>query len=62
MSEGMVLRAYFFSLIGSVWQNYNIDPILRRVSLVQQKVEKDLSLVNVYKKLHSLRDTLNDQF
>ncbi len=45
-----------------MWQNYNFDPILRRVTLIQQRVEIDLSLRHVYEKLHSFRDTLNEQY
>jgi hypothetical protein len=62
LTEGHVLRAYLLSFIGGVWQNYNFDPILRRVTLIQQRVEKDISLFQVYKKLHSFRDTLNTHY
>ncbi len=57
-----VFRAYTLSFVGAVWQNYNFDPILRRVTLIQQRVEKDIALATVYKKLHTFRDTLNAHY
>lgn len=62
LSELNILRAYLLSFIGGVWQNYNFDPVLRRVTLIQQRVEKDLSLFAIYKKLHSFRDVLNAHY
>jgi hypothetical protein len=61
-SEGSILRAYLLSFVGSIWQNYNLDPVLRRVTLIQQRVEKDLSVSEVYKKLHTYRDVLNEHY
>ena len=35
---------------------------LRRVTLIQNKVEKDINLYEVYKKLHGMRDILNKHY
>jgi hypothetical protein len=42
--------------------NYNINTTLRRITLIQQRVAKDLNLFEVYKKIHNMKDVLNKHF
>lgn len=59
MSEGEILLAYILSYIGVAIGNFNINDTLRRVTLIQRKVEKDLDIYEVYKKVHQMRDIIN---
>lgn len=62
MSEGEVLWAYICSVPATLVNNYNLNSTLRRVTLIQGRVAKDLSLFEVFKKIHNMRDILNKQF
>jgi hypothetical protein len=62
MSEGQLLLAYVLSYPAMVMSDYNIHNTLRRVTLLQQRVEKDIDLYEFYKKLHLMRDILNKQY
>jgi hypothetical protein len=59
MHEGQILLAYLLSYFSGIISNYNINTTLRRMTLIQQRVEKDIDLYQVYRKLHNMRDTLN---
>ena len=59
MSEAQLLLAYFMSFFGMLFSDYNINTTLRRVTLIQQRVIKDINLFEVYKKIHNIRDALN---
>jgi hypothetical protein len=39
--------------------NYNFDKTLRRVTLIEQRVDKDLNLFNFYTMLNGIRDAIN---
>jgi hypothetical protein len=41
---------------------YNFNSTLRRVTLIQQRVEEDINIFNFYKKLHLMRDIFNQHF
>lgn len=58
MSEAEVLLAYVLSYVAVLLGNYNINNTLRRVTLIQRKVEKDLDIYEVYKKVHNMRDII----
>lgn len=62
MDEAQIFGAYLLSFVGAVAGNYNINTTLRRVTLIQRKVEKDMDLFEVYKKVHGMRHTINQQF
>lgn len=62
MSEGEVLWAYISSFAGALVGNFNLNTSLRRVTLILRRVEKDLSVFEVMKKMHNMRDILNKQF
>jgi hypothetical protein len=61
LHEGRLLLAYLLSFPAALLSDYNFEHNLRRVTLLQQRVEKDLDLFEFYKKLHLMRDTLNQQ-
>jgi hypothetical protein len=59
MNEAQLLFAYVLSFFAKVVSNYNVNTTLRRVTLIQQRVIRDINLYEVYKKIHNMRDALN---
>ena len=57
-----MLLAYVLSFFATIVSNYNFNTTLRRVTLIQQRVAKDIDLYEVYKKIHNMRDALNNHF
>ena len=49
------------SIPASLMGNYNISETLRRVTVIIRKVEADIDLYEVYKKLHIMRDIINQE-
>lgn len=62
MNEAQLLWAYILSFFAKIVSNYNINTTLRRVTLIQQRVTRDINLFEVYKKVHNMRDILNKHF
>lgn len=58
MSEWVVLKAYFASFWGDFTKDYNFTDKLRWVTLIHNKIEKDMNLAEFYKNLSGLRDAL----
>jgi hypothetical protein len=50
--------AYFASFRGDFTNDYNFSDNLRRVTLIQNKIQKDMNLVEFYKNLSGIRDAL----
>lgn len=62
MNELQLFFAYVLSFFAKIVSNYNINTTLRRVTLIQQRVIRDMNLFEVYKKIHNMRDALNKHF
>lgn len=62
INEAQLLLAYIISFFAIIISDYNINTTLRRVTLIQQRVIKDINLFEVYKKIHNIRDALNKHF
>ena len=58
-TEAQLVLAYIASFPAAIFSNYNFNETLRQVTLIQQKVDKDIDLFEVYKKLHHMRDIIN---
>jgi len=59
--EGKILMAYFLSGLGRLINNYEFNDTLRRITLIQNKIEKDLDLVEFYKTLYIVRESINKE-
>ena len=57
--EGKILMAYFLSGLGRLLNDYNFNDTLRRITLIQNKVTKDLDLLEFYKNLYIARESIN---
>ena len=60
-NEWKIFLSFLASFAGGIIQNYNLTLALRHITLIEQKVEKDISLYEVYKNLHKYRDILNEE-
>lgn len=56
-----VLQAYLLRPFAEIVQNYNFNKTLRRVTLIQERISKDLSITFFYKNLHRARDSIDKQ-
>lgn len=51
--------AYFLSFIGRLTNDFNFNDTLRRITFIQNKVSKDLDLLEFYKDLYIARESIN---
>jgi hypothetical protein len=58
-SELELLKAWILSPIGYVRDHYNFYSVLRRVTILIEKVEDDINLYNFYRRLNAVKDALN---
>jgi len=58
-SEWNIFQAYILSFMAGPINNYNFNNKLRRVTLIHERVAKDLDLIQFYMSLYNYRDIIS---
>ena len=62
LNEAELFLTYLLSFVAAATQNYNgLTDTLRRVTILQQFVDKDLCLYNTYKNVYHFQDILTER-